>query len=122
MKGHKRNICFLSDLQLLKVWKLVCDNGGTMAVEDIIHNEVTIGRWFTPVELISAINRHLDDTVKSAAGGRPSIVVSEGIVYNNVATKCWLEKFEAVLKRRVELYAPFIRDQVKGRYGMEEEE
>jgi len=113
--GFRKGARFLSEVQLLRVWRAVAHNGGCTSIEDVIDAEVSIGRWFSPTELRAAILRHTDDEVKR--GRRPSIICHDGIVYNNLPIDCADSLFLQTLKERIPTYAPYKQEEVKRRWA-----
>jgi hypothetical protein len=84
-------------------------------LEDVIDAEITIGRWFTPTELYAAVVRHTDHEIKR--GRRPSILVHEGIVYNNLPMDCADSLFLSTLKERIKTYAPYKQEELLRRWA-----
>jgi len=116
-KGFRKTTRFLSHIQLLKVWDQVCQNGGSLHLRDIIYNDITIGRWFTPAELSAAVLRHMDDEVKRLR--TPRIIVEDSIVYNNWPIEDFPGAFKRILSRRVSKYATYLRSDIVDKFDLE---
>jgi hypothetical protein len=118
-KGFRKTTRFLSHIQLLKVWDQVCQAGGSMHLRDIIHNDITIGRWFTPAELSAAVLRHMDDEVKRLR--HPRLIVEDSVVYNNWPVEDFPGAFKRVVKGRVKKYATYLQPDIIDAFDLESE-
>ena len=118
-RGFRKTTRFLSHIQLLKVWDQVCQSGGAKHLRDIIYDDITIGRWFTPSELSAAVLRHMDDEVKRLR--HPRIIVEDSVVYNNWPVEDFPGAFKRVLSRRVDKYASYLRPDIRDKFDLESE-